>query len=230
MTDPSNLSDYAAKMRRMSSNGTDLAVDARFVDMLAPRRATVLDIGCGIGNAVAALRTAGHETFGIDPAPEVLQVARELHEVSWFHELSATELTSETLADRRLPTRFDIVLMSGNVPAFLSESELAHTISVIAGLLAPGGRLVVGTTTHRRGGPADLDDCAAATSLSLTQRYSDWHLGDFEADSPWSVSVYVAPGIRHSADGPDGIHALRDRDTIAQRHDSPASQMDWAHE
>ena len=35
-------------MRQHIIDGTDLEVDARFVDMLAPRGSMILDIGCGM--------------------------------------------------------------------------------------------------------------------------------------------------------------------------------------
>lgn len=208
MVHSTDLSDYAAKMRRLAHSSTDLEVDARFIDMIVPRKSTVLDIGCGIGSAVAALRRAEHRAFGIDPNPEVLQVARELFDSVWFRQLSATDLSPGTMPDHQLPKRFDLILMSGNVPAFLTRVELARAFATADELLAPGGRLVVGTTTHRRGGPADLDHCSAGTSLGLEHRYGDWHLGEFDSDSPWSVSVYSALGTRRTADGPDGIHVL----------------------
>lgn len=206
-----DLSAYAAKMRRLAHSGVDLEVDARFVDMIAPRKSMVLDIGCGIGSAVAALRRAGHRAFGIDPNPEVLQVARELFDSVWFRQISAEDLSPETMAAYQLPTVFDLILMSGNVPTFLTRAELSRAFAAIDELLAPGGHLLVGTTTHRRGGSVDLDHCAAGTSLRLEHRYGDWHLGAFDSDSPWSVSIYSAPGARRTSEGPDGIHVLPPR-------------------
>ena len=176
--------------------------------MLTPRESTVRDIGCGIGNAVAALRRSGHLTFGIDPPPEVLRVATELFDSAWFRRLSVTDLSPESMADHQLPTVFDAILMAGNVPVFLTETELMSAFAAASELLAPGGHLVVGTTTHRRGGPADHDRCAADTSLRLEHRHGDWHLGVFNSDSQWSVSVYTAPGARRTAEGLDGIHVL----------------------
>lgn len=133
MAESPDLSEYAAKMRRLAQSGVDLDVAARFIDMMAPREASILDIGCGIGNAVAALRTAGHRAFGIDPNPEVLHVSTELFNPAWFRQMSAESLSPETLADHRLPKSFDLILMSGNVPAFLTRADLSTTITAAEG-------------------------------------------------------------------------------------------------
>ncbi|WP_241977254.1 methyltransferase domain-containing protein [Cryobacterium sp. Sr8] len=85
-SDP-QLVAYAAKMRQHIIDGTDLEVDARFVDMLARRGSTELDIGCGHGSAVSGLRARGHAAFGIDPTPEVLDVALDNFDSEWFREL-----------------------------------------------------------------------------------------------------------------------------------------------
>ncbi len=80
---------YAAKMRQHVRAGTDMEVDVRFVDMMTKRRSRVLDIGCGIGNAVNGLRARGHEAYGIDPTPQVLEVAGEFYDPSWFRRMAA---------------------------------------------------------------------------------------------------------------------------------------------
>lgn len=199
---------YAAKMRQHVRAGTDLEVDVRFIDMMSKRRARVLDIGCGIGNAVNGLRARGHAAYGIDPTPEVLDVARDLHNPSWFRRMAAADITAENFALNGLPKAYDIVLMSGNVAAFLSANDLRRTFDQVGELLESGGILVVGTTTAIHGGPADQDNAAARSGLSLTHRFADWHLGPFNAESPWSVSVFSASGLRDFAEIPDGIFML----------------------
>ena len=67
---------YAAKMRGFCRCSTDLEVDVRFIDMIVDRESRVLDIGCGIGNAVNGLQARGHDAFGIDPSSEVFRVSR----------------------------------------------------------------------------------------------------------------------------------------------------------
>lgn len=200
---------YAAKMRKHALAGTDMEVDVRFVDMMSKRSSRVLDIGCGVGNAVNGLRSRGHTAYGIDPTPEVLEVARDLYDSSWFRQIAAIDIAAETLQFNGLPQTYDVVVMSGNVPSFLSATELRKTFAQVAKLLEPAGILIIGTTTAIQGGPADQDKAAAESGLTLTHRFSDWHLKPFHAESPWSVSVFAATGFREFTDSPDGMFVLR---------------------
>lgn len=197
---------YAAKMREQVVSGVDLAVDVRFVDMISDRGSRILDIGCGIGNAVGGLRARGHESYGIDPNPEVLDVAAEFYDDSWFRLISAADISAPKLADQKLPRSYDVVIMSGNVPAFLPD--LSDAVKHIADILRSGGILVIGTTAHTRGGPRDQDAACVTADLRLEHRFGDWHLGEFDHDSPWSVSVFSRPGTRPKPDSPDGMFIL----------------------
>lgn len=200
---------YAAKMRAYALEGKDLEADVRFVDMLlSSRPAHVLDIGCGIGNAVNGLRKRGHVAFGIDPTDDVLKVARELYDPAWFREMTAEDALNDALVQNDLPAYYDAVLLSGNVASFLEPSELRLIFARTEKILMPGGKLVIGTTTAARGGPTDQDRAASGSALSLIHRFSDWHLGKFELDSPWSVSVYSVAGSKASADS-SGIFILK---------------------
>jgi len=200
---------YATKMRQHVLAGTDMEVDVRFIDMMSRRCARVLDIGCGIGNAVNGLRSRGHEAYGIDPTPQVLEVAGEFYDPSWFRRMAAVDIMPGTLALNGLPQAFDAVVMSGNVPSFLSANELCETFARVAELLDAGGVFVVGTTTAIQGGPADQDNAAARSGLTLAHRFSDWHLSPFCTESPWSVSVFSATGSRDFAEVPGGMFVLR---------------------
>ncbi|GAB3537850.1 hypothetical protein GCM10027403_22950 [Arthrobacter tecti] len=200
-----NYDAYATKMRHLIEADADLSVDARFVDMLSPRNARILDVGCGVGSAVNALRHRGHEAYGIDPTTAVLNVANDLYDSTWFRCMSLEALPPDQLGR---PGSFDVVLMAGNVPAFLTAVELRDAFAVVADLLKPGGSFVMGTTAGARGGPADQDALAAGGELSLQNRFGDWHLAPYSADSPWSVSVFAKAGVRSASAGPDGIFIL----------------------
>ena len=57
---------YVDRFAREYADGTDLEGEARFVDVLAPRAARVLDAGCGTGRITAALHRMGHFVIGAD--------------------------------------------------------------------------------------------------------------------------------------------------------------------
>lgn len=210
MAELRNMRDYVAKMREHVERGTDFEVDVRFIDMLVDRQSGILDVGSGIGNAVNGLRARGHDAYGIDPGSDLLRVAAELYDRSWFRHLSAAEISPTVLEAHDLPQSYDLVLMSGNVPAFLPELEDSFTR--IGKILRPGGILVIGTSSHARGGPRDQDSACAAAGLRLQHRFGDWHLGEFDHDSPWSVSVFSRPGIGPKPDPPDGMFVLPVKD------------------
>ncbi len=209
MTQGPALHSYASKMRMLTEEGIDFEVDVRFLDMLISRSATVLDIGCGIGNAVNGLRARGHQAFGIDPTMAVLRTAEDLYEPSWFRQLGAGEITFGRLAGLALPATYDAILLAGNVPAFLTESDFARCMAQLENHLNHNGVLVIGTTAAMRGGPTDQDLAVRGTGLILTHRYADWHLGSFDQESPWSVSIFGRSSIRQFSETPDGKFILR---------------------
>ena len=198
-------------MRNLAVSDVDLEVDARFVDMLIPRRARVLDLGCGIGSAVKALRQRGHEAYGVDPSEPALRVAADLFDSGWYRQLRAEDLSDSSLEELGLPLTYECVLMAGNVPAFLTPIELQAVFNNAARILAPAGLLVTGTSTQSRGGPRDQDKAADASGLAFHSRYSNWHLGPFTND-PWCVSIYKAPGVPAIPEGPDGMFILSSLD------------------
>lgn len=199
---------YAAKMRDLTLTGTDLETAARFVDMLCPRGSRILDIGCGIGNSVNALRQRGHQAFGIDPTPEVLKVAAELFDERWFSQLTAGELSAETRETLDLPVSFEAILLAGNVPAFLSADEFQNLFELAQVLLSPSGVLVIGTTAKAKGGIPEQDELLAKSPLQQIGRFSDWHMAPFSSSAQWSVSVYARSQNRTGFKAPDGIFIL----------------------
>ncbi|MBM3635416.1 MAG: class I SAM-dependent methyltransferase, partial [Actinobacteria bacterium] len=102
----------------------------------------VLDVGAGTGGAVLAFRDAGHEAWGVDPSARAVEVARERGN-TWVLQGSLDALVH----DGSLPDGpWDVIRMSQvleHVPDPLA------TLGVIRGLLAPGGRLIVGVPNIR---------------------------------------------------------------------------------
>jgi len=95
----------------------------------------VLDVGCGTGQHVAALRAAGFDAYGADASEEMLARAVE-----------RDRLTLWRLGDPcSLDGPYDAVISMGNVWPLVTElDDVDRALSSIRGLLRPGGRLILG--------------------------------------------------------------------------------------
>jgi len=100
----------------------------------------ILDVGCGGGILSEAMARDGANVLGIDLARDVLDVA-ELHALETGAKLRYRAIAAEALAAEQ-PHHFNVVTcmeMLEHVP------DPAATMRALAGLLAPGGDLVVST-------------------------------------------------------------------------------------
>jgi ribosomal protein L11 methyltransferase len=108
-----------------------------WLNQLAPVTGMVLDAGTGSGVlAIAAVRLGARRAMGIDVDPDALASARE--NVDLNHAAAQVELRECALTGvADLGVRFDIIL------ANLTGGLLCREAPTFAGLLAPGGRIVV---------------------------------------------------------------------------------------
>lgn len=181
--DPEHARRYAERWRRISSEGADILGEARLVDAMAPRRARILDAGCGTGRLAAHLLPAGHTVVGVDLDPELIAVAREDHpQARWeVQNLAELDLHEEVgvcaeRSDAGERLLFDLEVSAGNVLAFLSAAERRPALERLAAHLAPEGRLVVGFGAGRGYALEDFAVDAEASGLVLQQRFSSWDL------------------------------------------------------
>ncbi|MDP9792808.1 SAM-dependent methyltransferase [Catenuloplanes nepalensis] len=100
--------------------------------LLDRARGRILDIGCGAGRHMAALRDRGADVRGIDPSPGAVAVCR------------ARDLTADVGdIDAPPPGPFDTLLLMGGGLALLgSPAAAARRLSAMAAVAAPGAVLL----------------------------------------------------------------------------------------
>ncbi|HIE53791.1 MAG TPA: class I SAM-dependent methyltransferase, partial [Chromatiaceae bacterium] len=114
-----------------------------------PRRARVLDVGCGNGRLALLLdrERPGATYLGLDAVPEVIEVARAQAEplTSISAEFRVADVARPGWSDALLGTTFDcaaLLAVLHHIPGF---DLRARVLCDLAGLLEPGGRLILST-------------------------------------------------------------------------------------
>jgi SAM-dependent methyltransferase len=197
---------YGRRFGALVADGQDVDGEARLADALVGRGARVLDAGAGMGRVGDALRARGHRVVAVEPDPELAAQA-----LRTFPDLDVVEtdilgLSRELLAERDLPTEFDLVVCVGNVMIFLAEGTERAVLERLAGLLGPGGRMLVGfhpvdgPTTSRTYPPEEFAADAAAAGLRV-----DLRAGTYELHPPTEeYAVWVLSRAPEPAVGPTG--------------------------
>lgn len=165
-----------------SKFGDDLPAYHRAVaEARLPAGATVIDVGCGTGRALPALRAAvGSKgvVLGADFTPQMLAVARAR---------ARTEHASLLLADaHHLP------LATASVDAVFAAGLLSHLTDAVAGLAElaritrPGGRLILfhpsgrAALAARHGRALHPDEPLAEAPLRRATGHTGWRLDTYD--------------------------------------------------
>lgn len=99
---------------------------------------TALDVGCGTGRSMLALREAGFDARGIDPSRKMMDVARE--------RLGAdARLDVGALPDLPPGPPADLVTAFNDAVNYVPPAQLAGAIASLAASVKPGGALVFDT-------------------------------------------------------------------------------------
>ena len=116
------------------------ASSAFYLALAGPQPARILDMGCGTGVLACEFAARGHDVTGADPAAAMLAVARGRpggDRVRWVE---------SDAAGLAIPARFDLIIMTGHVfQLLLEDRDVRAALEVLAGHLAPGGRIAFET-------------------------------------------------------------------------------------
>jgi SAM-dependent methyltransferase len=185
---------YTDRFAQEYAEGADLEGEARFVDVLAPRGARVLDAGCGTGRIAAALHRMGHSSVGVDRDAGLIDIARDRYPGPIFLPSDLLSLTPDALVAANAPKSFDVIVLAGNVMVYLAPGTERDVLRVLGGLVVPGGAIVTGFHTDREYTVPALDEDAAAVELAVEHRFATWHLAPWVPEADWAVTVLRRPG------------------------------------
>ncbi len=183
---PSGHRGYGVRFAELIAAGEDIEGEARLADALVPRAARILDAGSGMGRVAAALRLRGHDAVGVDLDAALIEQSR-----ATYPDLPVAQGRLETidggfLAEQGLPSSYDLVVCVGNVMVLLAPGSERAVLERFAGVLAPGGRVMVGFSLvgappGSRVYPADeFAADAVAAGLAVESRFATFDLRPFE--------------------------------------------------
>ena len=182
---PNHSAWYVQRFRDMAAAGADLVGEARLVDALAARGATILDAGCGPGRHAGYLHERGHTVVGVDLDPVLIDAAEQ--------DFPGPRYLVGDLADIELPADvpqpFDVILCAGNVMGFLHPDTRRPVLASFASWLAPEGRAVVGFGAGRGYAFDDFFADARTAGLETDLRLATWDLRPFTDSSDFLVAV-----------------------------------------
>ncbi len=178
-------SRYAENMARLLADGEDVDGEARLADALLPRGARVLDVGSGMGRVAAALTSRGHDVVAVEPDPALAAQSRSTWPDLPVLEADVLALDAARLRAAGRPDAFDLAICVGNVLPYTAPDTERAVLARIAGLLAPGGRVLAGLhLADRPPGtrPYPVEELAAdAATAGLVVQH---HFGGYELEPP----------------------------------------------
>lgn len=185
---PDHSAWYIERFRTMAAEGQDLHGEARFIDAIVPRRARVLDAGCGPGRVGGRLAELGHDVVGIDLDPTLIAAATQDHPGCDWRAIDLSELDVD---GEGLAGRFDAIISAGNVMPFLDPDTRRTVLERLGRCLADDGRLVIGFGAGRGYEFEDFFTDAAAAGLEIQLRLATWDLRRFGPRSDFVVALFT---------------------------------------
>lgn len=187
---PDHSQWYVERFRTMAAEGADLDGEGRLIDAMAPRRARILDAGCGPGRTAGYLHRCGHTVVGVDLDPVLIEAAEEDYPGPTY---LVGDLAELDLPARGIPEPFDLIVSAGNVMAFLDPATRQPVLTRLGAHLAEDGRAVIGFGAGRDYPFEAFFEDVAAAGLAVEHRFATWDLRPFGADAEFLVAVLVRP-------------------------------------
>lgn len=135
---------FGERFARMIDDGEDVYGEARLADVLVGRGATILDAGAGMGRIGGALQERGHTVVAAEKDPALVADAVARYPDLPMVETDLLALTPDLLAERGLPSAFDLIVLVGNVIVLAAPETEVRMLAGLRDLLADGGRILVG--------------------------------------------------------------------------------------
>lgn len=189
---------FGERFARMIDAGEDVYGEARLADALVHRAATILDAGAGMGRIGAALQLRGHRVVAAEKDPALVADAAARYPDLPMVETDLLALSPALLAERGLPTAFDLVVLVGNVIVLAAPETETRMLATLGALLTEGGRILVGF--HPVDSPAssarpypfeEFAADAAAAGLRVQHRFGTYELAPPADD--YVVAVLARP-------------------------------------
>lgn len=182
---------YIERFRAMAAAGDDLEGEARLVDAMVPRRARLLDAGCGPGRVGGALHARGHDVVGVDVDPKLIAAAELDHPgPRWL----VGDLAQLDLAALGEAEPFDAAVLAGNVLLFVAPGTEARVLRRVAAHVKPDGFVITGFHVNRHLALGDFDVAVAEADLVVEHRFATWDLRAWHDAADFAVTVLRHPG------------------------------------
>lgn len=191
---------YGPRFADLIARGEDVDGEARLADALSPRGARILDVGAGMGRVTAALRARGHDVTGIEPDESLVAMSENTYPGIGLLPLDVLEVSPSVMEAHGCPTAYDLVVAVGNVFILLAEDTERQSLAILRGLLAPGGRILIGfqlsagPAGSRAYPPEEFVADAEAVGLGVDLRAGSYELHPQNAAyAVWLLSAQPSP-------------------------------------
>lgn len=214
MTTPTNFYDALAPMFDVMTDwDARLAAEGPFLAALLQEAGaqTVLDAACGSGGHALWLARQGYRVAGADVSPAMIEIARrKVTEAGLDVPFAVADLANLQSATTN-PQSFDAILCLGNsLPHLLTQADLVAGLRGMAGVLRPGGTLVLQNLNYDLRWQRQPRWFAAQGGVLDGQKVLVWRFADYDL-SAGRIAFHVALFRKGAAGWQVDVHTTPQR-------------------